>query len=277
MNLSFPHFPPLEINLPEHAYGWLEESEWIRTIGFVGILIVFGHSLLALSGLETLDRFTVVEYPKLRNFKKTALVIFLFSVILTPSVSFLGTMLIPDSIRPQYVDNLIGGIAMFLMGPHWLNLLFQAFVVIVGVLILSGAVNTSIVGANSVLNRVAEDKVLTDWFRKPHKKFGTTYRILTLIAVLQILTIILSRGEIFVLGEAYAFGVIWSLTFKGFAMIVLRYRDKRKREWRVPLNLDIGKVHIPFGLIVIFGALFMVAITNLFTKPIATCQESYLH
>jgi amino acid transporter len=103
-----------------------------------------------------------VESPKVKNFKKTALIIFLFSVLLTPGVSFLGTMLIPDDIRPQYIDNLIGGIAMFLVGPHWLNLVFQAFVVIVGVLILSGAVNTSIVGANSVLNRVAEDKVLMD-------------------------------------------------------------------------------------------------------------------
>ena len=73
-------------------------------------------------------------------------------------------------------------------------------------LILSGAVNTSIVGANSVLNRVAEDKVLMDWFRKPHKKFGTTYRMLNLIAILQIITIIFSRGDILLLGEAYAFG-----------------------------------------------------------------------
>ncbi len=49
---------------------------------------------------------------------------------------------------------------------------------IVGVLILAGAVNTSLIGVNGVLNRVAEDGVLLDWFRKPHKKFGTTYRIL---------------------------------------------------------------------------------------------------
>jgi hypothetical protein len=179
-------------------------------------------------------------------------------------------MLIPDEVRPQYIDNLIGGIAMFLIGPHWLNLIFQAFVVIVGVLILSGAVNTSIVGANSVLNRVAEDKVLTDWFRKPHKKYGTTYRILNMIAVMQIAIILLSRGDIIILGEAYAFGVVWSLTFMGYAMIMLRYKDKRPREWKVPLNFDFGKVHIPFGLIMIFGVLFFVAMTNLFTKPIAT-------
>ena len=41
------------------------------------------------------------------------------------------------------------------------------FIVIVGVLILAGAVNTSLIGVNGVLNRVAEDGVLLDWFRKP--------------------------------------------------------------------------------------------------------------
>lgn len=267
----FSHFPPLELNLSEHAYGWLKDVDWLKSIGLISILIAFGHSLLALSGNETLGQvYREVEYPKVKNFKKAIVVIFVFTVVITPGVSFLGLMLIPDDIRPQYIDNLIGGIAMFLYGPLWLRLIVQGFVVIVGVLILSAAVNTSIVGANSVINRVAEDRVLTDWFRKPHKKYGTTYRVLNLIAILQISTILLSRGDIIILGEAYAFGVIWSLVFKSFAMVVLRYKDKRPREWKVPLNINFGKVHIPLGLMTIFMILFFTAMTNLFTKPIAT-------
>ena len=41
-------------------------------------------------------------------------------------------------------------------GPYNLRLIFQGFVVLVGVLILSGAVNTAIVGANGVLNRMVK-------------------------------------------------------------------------------------------------------------------------
>jgi hypothetical protein len=59
-----------------------------------------------------------------------------------------------------------------------LKLLFHGFVVLVGVLILSGAENTSIVGANGVLNRLAEGGVLTDWFQKPNRRYGTSYRII---------------------------------------------------------------------------------------------------
>ena len=80
---------------------------------------------------------------------------------------------------------------MFLVRPaRPRGLLFHAFVVLVGVLILSGAVNTSLIGANGVINRVAEDGVLTPWFRKPHKTFGTTSRIINMIAIMQLTTIV---------------------------------------------------------------------------------------
>jgi hypothetical protein len=121
-----------------------------------------------------------------------------------------------------------------------------------------------------VLNRVSEDGVLTNWFRAPHRKYGTSYRIINLIVILQLVTIIGSRGEVYVLGEAYAFGVIWSFAFIGLAMVVLRYKDKSPREWKVPGNIRLGKLEIPIGLAAIASALFLIAVINLFTKRVAT-------
>ena len=87
--------------------------------------------------------------------------------------------------------------------------------------------NTSIIGANGVLNRVAEDGVLLPWFRKPHQRFGTTYRMINLIVLLQIATIIGSRGDMTILAEAYAFGVVWSFFMKALGVLVLRYQRHR--------------------------------------------------
>ena len=61
----------------------------------------------------------------------------------------------------------------------------------------------------------------------------------------------LSRGDIFILGEAYAFGVMWSFAMKGLAVLVLRYKQPGKREFRVPFNFNIGKTEIPLGLALI--------------------------
>jgi hypothetical protein len=198
------------------------------------------------------------------------LIILAYSLVFTAGVSFFAVMIIPDAARRQYFGNLISGLAMNFVGPYSLRLVFQAFVVLVGVLMLSGAVNTAIVGSNGVLNRVAEDGILPDWFRQPHRRFGTSYRIVNLVTGLQIATILLSRGNIFLLGEAYAFGVMWSFAMNGAAVLALRYKQPGAREFRVPFNFKLGDVEIPVGLILITLTLLALCTINLFTKEIAT-------
>jgi amino acid transporter len=240
-------------------------------LGLIGIMMAFGHSFLAMSGEESLAQVNrELEYPKHKNLMKAGLVIFLYSLLFTSLVSFFGYALIPDDVRPQYFNNLISGISMYLAGPLPLKLLFQGFIVVVGFLMLAGAINTSIIGSNGVLNRVSEDGVMTDWFRAPHKRFGTTYRMINLIVILQLVAIIGSRGNTYTLGEAYAFGVIWSFAFKGLAMLVLRFKDKSDREWKVPFNIDLGGNEIPLGLGAIAVILFSIAGINLITKQVAT-------
>jgi amino acid transporter len=256
------------------ATGWLQGTA-LPSITAIAIIIGLGHSLLAMSGFETLAQvYRELEAPKLKNLRKTGLAVMLYSLTFTSLVSFFAVMLIPDSQRGKYLDNLIGGLSMFLVGPTGLKLLFHAFVVLVGTLILSGAVNTAIIGSNGVLNRVAEDGVLPDWFRQPHKRYGTTSRIINTIVVLQLTTIILSRGNVDTLGEAYAFGVIWSFAMKALSVLMLRYKRPEAREWKVPLNFRVGKTEIPLGLILITATLFILAIVNVATKKTATISGS---
>jgi amino acid transporter len=269
---QLPPAPVLaNLKFSDDALGWLKGTIWP---GFtaIAILVGFGHSILAMSGEESLAQvYREIEHPKVTNLKRAGTVIFVYSLLFTSLVSFFAVAIIPDGVRPQFYDNLISGLAMNVVGPLSLRLLFQGFVVVVGFLILAGAVNTAIVGSNGVLNRVSEDGVLTEWFRKPHRKYGTTYRLINMVVLLQIVTIVLSRGDVFVLGEAYAFGVVWSFAFKALAMFVLRFKEADvPREWRVPMNQKIGGVEIPVGLGFITLVLFGVAFINIFTKKTAT-------
>lgn len=261
---------PGVVPLTKESMGWLYGS-WLSHLTWIIAFVGFGHSVLAMSGEETLAQVNrEIEHPKLKNLEKTGLVIFVYSLLFTSLVSFFAVMIIPDKVRPEYFGNLIGGIAMFLSGPTWARLSFRAFVVLVGVLILAGAQNTSIVGANGVLSRMAEDGVLTSGFQKPHARFGTSYRIINLIVIMQILTIIVTRGNVFVLAGLYAFGVIWSFAFMSLAVVVLRYKDPGNREWRVPGNPKIFGREVPIGLILISIVLFITALVNLCTKSEAT-------
>jgi amino acid transporter len=228
-------WPPFTPSFGAEAWGWLGKYKGtIRPLGFIGITMAFGHTLLAMSGEESLAQvYRELEAPKLKNLKRTGFIIFMYCMLLTSLVSFFAVMIIPDSIRlSQYSDNLISGLTMSFVGPEPLKLLFQAFVVFVGFLILAGAVNTAILGSNGVLARVGEDGVLPDFMRKPHPRFGTSYRLINLTVGLQLLTLLMCRGDVYMLGEAYAFGVIWSFVFKAMALSSFGFTNARRASIR---------------------------------------------
>ncbi len=342
MWLHPPHTSiPLMPVFTADSSGWLTGMP--KIIGMLGVMMAFGHTLLAMSGEESLAQVNrEIEAPKLKNLLKAGFVIFMYSLLLTSLISFFAVLIIPDGkrvatyvvpdgttydaqkeplqvdyLRPSdtsgkswgyklddtgsaypkvlqekvyvgtdtgthverddggYRDNLINGLVQYLAGPGWLKVIMECFVVVVGFLILAGAVNTSIVGSNGVMNRLAEDGVLTPWFLHPQKQFGTTHRLINLVAILQVLTIVASWGDVDTLGEAYAFGVIWSFVFKTLAMCVLRFKDKRHREYEVPFNIRThnkggAEIDLPVGILIIFLILLSTAMINLVTKKTAT-------
>ena len=95
-------------------------------------------------------------------------------------------------------------------------------------------------------------------------------------------------GDVYTLGEAYAFGVIWSFVFKTLAMVVLRFKDKSPREYEVPLNVRLrlrckvprgelvatavagDHIDLPVGITIVFLLLLSTATVNLFTRKVAT-------
>jgi amino acid transporter/nucleotide-binding universal stress UspA family protein len=265
--------PPFTPVFSQEALGWTVHFPWLKAVGFVGIIMAFGHSILALSGLETLAQvYREIEDPKVQNLKKAVVLIFVFSVLFTGLLTFISALIIPpDLIAGKYAENLLSGLALELNGPYWGRLGMQVLVVLSGTLMLVGAVNTSFVGANGVLNRVAEDGILHDWFRHLHKKYGTTHRIVNIIAVIQVLIILASGGDIFLLGEAYAFGVLVSMSFNVMSVVILRFkRMEEEREWMFPFNLRFGNIYFPVGLLAILGVLLSVTFMNLLTKKVAT-------
>src|SRR5204863_2414263 len=80
-----PPWPrPANQRFSNEALGWLRGSRLPELVGVVGILIAFGHSILVMSGLETLAQvYRELEHPKLPNLKKTAFIIFVYSLLFT--------------------------------------------------------------------------------------------------------------------------------------------------------------------------------------------------
>ena len=220
--------PPFEPVFTEKALGWTTHFPWLKAVGVIGLIMAFGHSILALSGLETLAQvYREIEDPKAENLKKTVITIFIFSIMFTGLLTFLSALIIPgDLIAGKYADNLLSGLALELDGPYWSRLGMQVLVVLSGTLMLVGAVNTSFVGSNGVLNRVADDGILHDWFRHLHTKFGTTHRIINLVAILMVL---LAATGMNMLTKKVATigGVLFTMTFFTIFHISEKMNEKK--------------------------------------------------
>ena len=256
--------------LSDESLGWLKGTV-APTITAVAILIGLGHSLLAMSGFETLAQvYREIASPKLKNLKRAGNVIFLYSMLFTSLASFFAVMLIPDSERPKYLDNLLGGLSMFLVGPVGVE---------AAVSCLRGGGGHADSGGRGEyghhrLERRAEPRGRR---RRPAglvpqaaHEIRHHHRLINTVVLLQIVTIVLSRGDVNLLGEAYAFGVVWSFSFNALSVLVLRFKQPENREWKVPLNFRIGGVEIPVGLGLITLFLFTLACINVFTKELAT-------
>src|SRR5205085_7641750 len=123
------HLPPLpslsNISRSEQTLGWLQGSP-ITQIPIVVMIIAFGHSLLAMSGFETLAQvYREIAYPKLKNLKITANIVCFYALISTGVISLFAVMIIPDATRPKFYDNMIAGLVMNLAGPSMLKLVFH--------------------------------------------------------------------------------------------------------------------------------------------------------
>ncbi|MEP6962757.1 MAG: APC family permease, partial [Acidobacteriota bacterium] len=103
----------------------------------------------------------------------------------------------------------------------------------------------------------------------PHKKFGTTHHLINLIVIMQLLTIVVSRGDMTILAEAYAFGVVLSFFFKALGVTALRFQ-RHDQEYKTPLNLRIAGREIPIGLMLTTLVLGAVSLAIVLTKETAT-------
>jgi len=116
--VTLPPAPvPRNLRFAPEALGWFRGTVWPQ-IGFIVIVIAFGHSLLSMSGFETLAQvYREIAYPKLKNLRYTGNLVCIYAVVCTGIITLFAGMIIPDNMRSQYVDNLLGGLAMHLAGP----------------------------------------------------------------------------------------------------------------------------------------------------------------
>jgi APA family basic amino acid/polyamine antiporter len=175
---------------------------------------------------------------------------------LTISVMALGV--IPPSALASKIDNPLTAVAMALPFAS----ILVPLVALTGFAICFVSANTGIIGVSRVTYSMSNHGLLTRRFQWVHPVYRTPW--VTILIFSGIALILAYFGDMFFLGELYAFGALTAYLVSNLSLIKLRFSEPNlARPFRVPLNIKWKGVQIPLlsiaGVIGCFAMLCLVA------------------
>jgi amino acid transporter len=231
-------------------------------IGPLGLLTGFSGAFLAFSGLESIAQLAPAMAEPRRRVAPVAMSIVVVTVAVTSPLLTLWstTLLNPTHSDPNQFVSLLGG---FAAGP-----VLQVSVAISGSLLLVFASNTALIGTYNVFLALAKMRFLPGVLTKTNRLRKTPHWAILVATAVPVAVVVLSRGNVGLLGDLYAFGLLGAFSVTCIALDVVRYHERHIR--RVGAHMvNVGRARFILGVItsvLVSGAW----ITNLFAKPLAT-------
>lgn len=214
-HISFPQFLSL---FPKMFSG--------RTLTPVTLLVGFAGSFLAFSGLESISQLSPVMKLPRRVVGRLALFLVILTVGLTsPLLAMLSTLLLPKAAADPVLSSQI----ISLLGGRWGGAFLQTEVAISASALLVFASNTAIIGSYHVFLALSRMEFFPQIILKRNKLRGTPHYSIALAIVVPILVLVAVRGNINILGDMYAFGLLGAFSLTCLGMDIVRYRQRKYR------------------------------------------------
>jgi amino acid transporter len=202
-----------------------------RALTPVTILVGFAGSFLAFSGLESISQLSPVMKLPRSVVGKTALFLVILTVGLTsPLLTMLSTLLLPRAAA----DPVLSAQLISLLGGRWGGAFLQTEVAISASALLVFASNTAIIGSYHVFLALSRMEFFPEFILQRNKLRGTPHYSILLATLIPIVVLLLVRGNINVLGDMYAFGLLGAFALTCVGMDIVRYRDRQASRSQPP-------------------------------------------
>ncbi len=195
-----------------------------HSLTLFSLLTGFANAFLAFSGLESISQLS----PVMKHPHKKVAGIALFLVVITIGItSPLLTLFATTLLTQQAEDPVLNAQLISLLAGHWGSIFLQTEVAISASALLVFASNTAIIGAYHVFMALSRMDFLPGFILQRNKLRGTPHYSIALATGIPIVILIVVAGNITILGDMYAFGLLgaFSLTCLGLDIV-------RTREWR---------------------------------------------
>ncbi len=179
----------------------------------------FCAAMLGISGFESSANFVEEQAPGV--FPKTLRNMWIAVTVLNPGMALLALTLIPMSWVTGHENALLSHMGRIAAGD-WLHLVVLAD----AALVLSGAVLTSFVGVNGLVQRMTMDRCLPQFLLKKNRR-GTTHRIIIGFFLLTVSILLITEGELKALAGVYTISFLSVMALFGMGNILLKVRRAR--------------------------------------------------
>src|SRR5579884_363308 len=193
-----------------------------HTLTLTTLLAGFAGAFLAFSGLESISQLSpVMKHPHKKVAGQALLLVVLTIGLTSPLLTMLSTLLLPK----EASDPFLSGQIISLLAGHWGNIILQTEVAISASALLVFASNTAIIGAYHVFMALSRMEFLPEFVLKRNKIRGTPHFSIMLATGIPIVILIAVLGNINLLGDMYAFGLLGAFTLTCLGLDIVRYRE----------------------------------------------------
>lgn len=238
------------------AEQWIKSWETVspgHEMSLRELLIGFGAAWLAFSGLESISQLSPTMRRPLRRTARWAMVAVVITMLVSsPMLSLLAINALPPEIKATQSERFISELGAISGG-----LGIKLAVVASASTLLLFAANTAIIGAYHIFLALTGAGFLPRIISLRSERFHTPHIAIAVATIVPAGVILMTRGELSLLGEMYAFGLLGAFLFSSLSLDVVRWRLGRR---------DFG-----FWVGVLTTAMVLVAwCVNLVEKELAT-------
>jgi nucleotide-binding universal stress UspA family protein len=173
-------------------------------------------------------------------------------VVTSPLLTLFSIALLPEAIKATKHERFISE-----LGAVWGGLPVKVAVVCTASVLLMFAANTAIIGGYHVFLALARQGFLPSFITARNRRFATPHYAILIATVVPVTVVLATAGELRILGEMYAFGLLGAFVLSSVGLDVLRWRENQRGVW--------------FWIGLLTTAMVLVSwCVNLVTKPLAT-------
>jgi len=195
-----------------------------RDLSSYDLLVGFAAAWLAFSGLESISQISPAMRFPLRRTTRWAMAAVIVTMVLTsPILTALSIGILPPEIKATQSERFISELG-FVAGGFGVKLA----VVLTASTLLLFASNTAIIGAYHVFLALANREFLPKIISLRSATFNTPHIAVFIATFVPIIVILLTQGQMALLGDMYAFGLLGAFVFSSLSLDVIRWRLGRR-------------------------------------------------